>query len=224
MNIFDCRCNLIPEMMLYNMSLYVQYLFYPFTSILHLFGVDQEWFLTILFRNLSSGVVSLLSHFYFLFFYLTQCLWFDLHRHLFLLVLFLLCACDYNQEMEIQKSTCCHSKYVLFHLLTTFLITSHPPRLCSVIYPFSLHGFSGRAVLLTELTYLPGFVTVLILTSLNSFDSLSVLWRLFQSASIFLLFGLIYCFQFQLNDHGKKIEEIVIRIHFPCNLASGVNL
>lgn len=38
-------------------------------------------------------------------------------RHLFLLVLvffFLLRACDFNQEMEIQKSTCCHSKYVLF--------------------------------------------------------------------------------------------------------------
>lgn len=120
-------------------------------------------------------VLFLFFHiFIFFFFYLTQCLWFDLHRHLFLLVLFLLCACDYNQEMEIQKSTCCHSKYVLFHLLTTFLITSHPPRLCSVIYPFSLHGFSGRAVLLTELTYLPGFVTVLILTSLNSFDSLSL--------------------------------------------------
>lgn len=65
-------------------------------------------------------------------FNLTRCLWFDLHRHLFLLVLFLLCGCDYNQEMEIQKSTCCHSKYVLFHLLDTLLITLHPPCLvCS---------------------------------------------------------------------------------------------
>lgn len=53
--------------------------------------------------------------FYFYFFNLRLCLWFDLHRHLFLLVLFLLCGCDFNQEMEMQKSTCCHSKYVRFH-------------------------------------------------------------------------------------------------------------
>lgn len=68
--------------------------------------------------------------FYFHFFLIwTWCLWFDVHRHLFLLVLFLLCGCDFNQEMEVQKSTCCHSKYVLFHLLATtslYLSTSMP--------------------------------------------------------------------------------------------------
>lgn len=110
------------------------------------------------FLRFSSGVFFVLfcfvfsySRFNFLF-NLTLCLWFDLHRHLFLLVLFLLCGCDYNQEMEIQKSTCCHSKYVLFHLLTTLLITRHPPYLCLIIYPFSLHGFTSRAVLWSELT------------------------------------------------------------------------
>lgn len=61
--------------------------------------------------------LNLYSTFYFIFifFNLRLCLWFDLHRHLFLLVLFLLCGCDFNQEMEMQKSTCCHSKYVRFH-------------------------------------------------------------------------------------------------------------
>lgn len=57
----------------------------------------------VLFHNLIS-----------FFFTLTWWLWLILHRHLFLLVLFLLCGCLYNQEMGMQKSTCCHSKYVLF--------------------------------------------------------------------------------------------------------------
>lgn len=92
-------------------------------------------------------------HFWFSFFNLTQCLWFDLHRHLFLLVLFFFfCCCDYNQEMEIQKSTCYHSKYVLFHLLHTFIINPSPStpvcehRPCFFSLSRSLHGFSSRAV------------------------------------------------------------------------------
>lgn len=90
--------------------------------------------------------------FFFLLFHIF-CLWFDLHRHLFLLVLFLLCGCDYNQEMEIQKSTCCHSKYVLFHLLTTLLDYPSPSCLCWIpVSFFSLHGFTSRAVLWSELT------------------------------------------------------------------------
>lgn len=116
-----------------------------------------------LFKKKSSGVLIFFFFFFslphlFPFLILTRCLWFDLHRHLFLLVLFLLCACDYNQEMEIQKSTCCHSKYVLFHLLTNLPITHHPPRLVFDHLPrFSpLHGFSSRAVLWFELTRLPG--------------------------------------------------------------------
>lgn len=138
-------------MLLYNKCLYVRYLLYPFTSI-HLFGVTKNGS-SHSFKNLFIFIFSLF-HILISFFNLTQCLWFDLHRHLFLLVLFLLCGCDYNQEMEIQKSTCCHSKYVLFHLLTTLLITLHPPQLCLVIYPlfFSLHGFTSRAALCSELT------------------------------------------------------------------------
>lgn len=136
---FDRRCNLIPEMLLYNMCLYVLYLLYPFTPILHLLGCTKNgsqpffsfYFLLVFF---------FLSHIFVSFFNLTQCLWFDLHRHLFLLVLFLLCGCDYNQEMEIQKSTCCHSKYVLFHLLNTLLITRHPPHLC--VWSVSLFFFA----------------------------------------------------------------------------------
>lgn len=81
----------------------------------------------------------------------TWCLWFDVHRHLFLLVLFLLCGCDFNQEMEVQKSTCCHSKYVLFHLLATtslYLSTSMPvfqhlPRL--FCFFFFVHGLQTWA-------------------------------------------------------------------------------
>uniref|UniRef100_A0A8C6WK96 Alpha-adducin n=1 Tax=Neogobius melanostomus TaxID=47308 RepID=A0A8C6WK96_9GOBI len=33
-----------------------------------------------------------------------------------------------RKEMEMQKSTCCHSKYVRFHLLHHLLLTSHLPR------------------------------------------------------------------------------------------------
>lgn len=46
-------------------------------------------------------------------FSLTWWLWFDLHRHFFSTVLFFFSSSwlPYNQEMEMQKSTCCHSKY-----------------------------------------------------------------------------------------------------------------
>lgn len=82
------------------------------------FGVTQN--------GCSHSFLFLLFIFipHFFFFDLRLCLWFDLHRHLFLLVLFLLRGCDYNQEMEMQKSTCCHSKYVLFH----------PPDLLSALH------------------------------------------------------------------------------------------
>lgn len=119
------------------MSFYVLYPLYPFTSILHLFGVSQEWFLTILFLFFLWCFIFIFLYFTFLFpFTLTRCLWFDLHRHLFLLVLFLLCGCVYNQEMEMQKSTCCHSKYVLFHLAHHLPTYPSPPRLCLIIDPF----------------------------------------------------------------------------------------
>lgn len=107
MSRFYHRCNLIIKCSITCVSTYSMYVPYPFTSILHLFWSYSEWFqpfFSFFFLNLYST-----------FFYLRLCLWFDLHRHLFLLVLFLLCGCDYNQEMEIQKSTCCHSKYVLLH-------------------------------------------------------------------------------------------------------------
>lgn len=82
----------------------------------------------------------LIFHF---FIYFKSVLLVDLHRHLFLLVLFLLCGCDYNQGMEIQKSTCYHSKYVLFQtpdLLSTFHVHLRSP-------VFVLHGCIRRAVL-----------------------------------------------------------------------------
>lgn len=120
------------------------YLLYPFTSILIFLGVSKN--------GSSHSFQIFLSHTFFFLFNLTLCLWFDLHRHLFLLVLFLLCACDYNQEMEIQKSTCCHSKYVLFHLLNTLVLSIHTSHLCFVIYPLSLHGFARRAALTSDLT------------------------------------------------------------------------
>lgn len=121
------------------------YLLYPFTSILHLFGVT---------RNGSSHSFILISSPRF--FNLRLCLWFDLHRHLFLLVLFLLCGCDYNQEMEIQKSTCCHSKYGLFHP-TDLLSAPHthlrvsPVFVCLLVCLF-VHGCTHGAVLRCELT------------------------------------------------------------------------
>lgn len=119
------------------------YLLYPFTSILIFLGVSKN--------GSNHSFKNFLSLIFFLF-NLTLCLWFDLHRHLFLLVLFLLCACDYNQEMEIQKSTCCHSKYVLFHLLTTLVLSIHTSHLCFVISPPSLHGFARRAALTSGLS------------------------------------------------------------------------
>lgn len=114
---------------------------------------------------LFFSIFSYFLQFFFVFFilfYLPCCLWFDLHRHLFLLVLFLLCGCVYNQEMEIQKSTCCHSKYVLFHLLATLLVIVHLSTFLFAHLPcFSLHGFSSRLGSLSKLTCLLGFVTIL---------------------------------------------------------------
>lgn len=74
-------------------------------------------------------------------------------RHLFLLVLvffFLLRACDFNQEMEIQKSTCCHSKYVLFRSPNKPAPGPAPSRFRSqspdTTFPHRLmHGFTCRS-------------------------------------------------------------------------------
>lgn len=134
------------------------YLLYPFTSILHLFGVTENG------SSHSSLFFKSLFHvfFYFYFFNLRLCLWFDLHRHLFLLVLFLLCGCDFNQEMEMQKSTCCHSKYVRFH---PQIYRSPRPSPCSsrvcLFVCLCLHGCTQGDVLCCELT-------------LNSFKGLSL--------------------------------------------------
>lgn len=146
---FHCRCNL----MLRNKCLRTESPLPPHLSILICF-----WGLL---RMVPSH--SLLYFFWWFFLYftffisffdLTRCLWFDLHRHLFLLVLFLLCGCVYNQEKEMQKSTCCHSKYVLFHLCHHLFPTyPSPPCLCLIVPPSS-HGFSRRADLLSSLTRL----------------------------------------------------------------------
>lgn len=126
--------------------------------------------------DLQFFFLQFFSFFIFLFFYLPCCLWFDLHRHLFLLVLFLLCGCVYNQEMEIQKSTCCHSKYVLFHLLATLPIIAHPSMFMFAHLPcFSLHGFSSRFGSLSKLTCLLGFEILI-----------WAWWGLFQSSYVFL--------------------------------------
>lgn len=165
MSRFNHRCNLIINCSITCVSTYSMYLLYPFTSILHLFGVT--W-------NGSSHSFPFFPNIP-LFFYFKSVLLVDLHRHLFLLVLFLLCGCDYNQEMEIQKSTCYHSKYVLFQtpdLLSTFHVHLRSP-------VFVLHGCIRSAVLWCELAVWTVWRVQMVelgVCSPNSSESLSLFW------------------------------------------------
>lgn len=144
MSRFNHRCNLIINCSITCVSAYSMYLLYPVTSILHLFGV-----IGMVPAILSPFLILIIPLFFF--FKFKNVLLVDLHRHLFLLVLFLLCGCDYNQEMEIQKSTCYHSKYVLFQtpdLLSTLHVHLRSPG-------FVLHGCIRRADPWRELAVRP---------------------------------------------------------------------
>lgn len=172
----------------YNMSLYVQYL-------LH-FHSSSVWGQIRMVQPTNHSFWRKKVFFFFLFhlynfiFTLTLCLWFDLHRHLFLLVLFLLCGCDYNQEMEIQKSTCYHSKYVQFQ----------PPSFTR--HPHAVSKLGPRFPCMASVVQL--FVST---------NSWRYLWLFCQSEllNIFVLMGVI-------SELLRSLNNVFLQRHVHCGV------
>lgn len=169
------------------------FLLYSFTSILHLFWGYEEWFQPF-FQKFSSGGIFPLSRLevFFLFVFLTLCLWLT-----WIDICFYLCFFFFVAAITIRRWKC---KRIPVAIVSMYCSTSSPtppnytspPCLCLSFFYFHWHGLTCSTVLWSELTHFVGFETVCCLSSLSGFRYLSLgWWGLFQSLSL-LEFAVIH--------------------------------